>query len=61
MRVMIDTNVLISAFILSSNYLLQMLNNILDHYTIVLPTYVIDELKRVTKEKFSTAQLPHGG
>ena len=49
---MIDTNVLISAFILNSQYLTQMIDNITEHHTIVLPTYVIDELKRVTKEKF---------
>lgn len=52
MRIMIDTNVLISAFVLSSRHLLQMIDNITEHHTIVLPTYVIDELKRVTKEKF---------
>jgi len=50
---MIDTNVLISAFILNSNYLVQMIDNITEYHTIVLPTYVIDELKRVTKNKFS--------
>jgi predicted nucleic acid-binding protein len=29
-----------------------MIDNIIEHHTIVLPTYVIDELKQVTKEKF---------
>ena len=53
MRIVIDTNVLISAFILNSQYLMQMIDNITEHHTIVLPTYVIDELKRVTKAKFS--------
>ena len=52
MRIMIDTNLLISAFILNSQYLTQMIDNITEHHTIVLPTYVIDELKRVTKAKF---------
>ena len=50
---MIDTNVLISAFILSSQYLTQMINTIAEYHTIVLPTYVIDELKEVTKRKFA--------
>jgi len=53
MRIMIDTNVLISAFILSSQYLTQMINTIAEYHTIVLPTYVIDELKEVTKRKFA--------
>ena len=52
MRIMIDTNVLISAFVLNSKYLSEMIDNITEHHTIVLPTYVIDELKRVTREKF---------
>ena len=52
MRIMIDTNVLISAFVLSSKYLNEMIDSITEHHTIVLPTYVIDELKRVTREKF---------
>ena len=52
MRIMIDTNVLISAFVLNSKSLNAMIDNITEHHTIVLPSYVIDELKRVTKEKF---------
>ena len=52
MRIMIDTNVLISAFVLNSRYLTQMIDSITEHHNIALPTYVIDELKRVTKAKF---------
>ena len=52
MRIMIDTNVLISAFVLSSHYLTQMVDIIAENHTIVLPTYVVDELKRVTMRKF---------
>ena len=52
MRVMLDTNVLISAVVLSSSYLLELLNVLAERHTIVLSTYVIDELKRVTKQKF---------
>jgi len=51
---MLDTNVLISAFVLNSKYLGEMIENITEHHTIILPTYVIDELKRVTREKFPT-------
>ena len=53
MRIMIDTNVLISAFVLSSSHLMRMVDIIAEYHTIVLPTYVIDELKRVTIKKFS--------
>jgi putative PIN family toxin of toxin-antitoxin system len=49
---MIDTNVLISAFVLSSSHLLRMVESIAERHTIVLPTYVLDELKQVTKRKF---------
>jgi len=31
-----------------------MIDNKTEHHTIVLPTYIIDELKRVAKEKFSS-------
>jgi len=49
---MIDTNVLISASVLSSAYLTRMIDNIIELHTVVLPTYVVDELKRVTIRKF---------
>ena len=52
MRIMIDTNVLISAYVLSSTNLLRMIKNIKGQHTIVLPSYVLDELKRVTMRKF---------
>ena len=48
MRIMIDTNVLVSAFVLSSSYLLKLVDIISKHHKIVLSTYGIDELKRVT-------------
>jgi len=49
---MIDTNVLISAFVLSSPHMLKLTDDISEHHTLVLPTYVLDELKQVTKIKF---------
>ena len=52
MRIMIDTNVLISAFVLSSSHMLRMIDRITEQHTIVLSTYIIDELKIVTKRKF---------
>ena len=52
MRVMLDTNVLISAAVLSSRYILLLLDELAERHTIVLSTYVIDELKKVTLAKF---------
>lgn len=52
MRIMLDTNVLISAFVLSSSYLLRMIESITEQHTIILSTYIIDELKLVTIRKF---------
>ena len=42
MRVMLDTNVLISAAVLSSPYLLKLLDVLAERYTIVLSTYVLE-------------------
>jgi len=52
MRIMIDTNVLISAFVLSSSYMLQLIDNIVENHVIILSTYILEELKRVTAVKF---------
>ena len=54
MRIMIDTNILISAFVLSSPHMLKLIDEISENHTIILSTYIIDELKRVTREKFPT-------
>ena len=54
MRIMIDTNLLVSAFVLSSSYLLKLIDVISEYHKIVLSTYGIEELKRVTREKFPT-------
>jgi len=52
MRIMIDTNVIISAAILSSPYISRLINEISERHTIVLSTYILDELKRVVRHKF---------
>jgi len=49
---MIDTNVFISAAVFSSSHMLQLIDEISENHTIVLSTYIVDELKRVTREKF---------
>ena len=54
MRIMLDTNILISAAVLSSHRIISFLDDISEHHTIVLSTYIVEELKRVTNEKFPT-------
>ena len=49
---MIDTNVLISIFLFPSTQMLSLVDVITGKHTIVLPTYVLDELKGVFKRKF---------
>ncbi|MDL2291219.1 putative toxin-antitoxin system toxin component, PIN family [Desulfovibrio sp. OttesenSCG-928-F20] len=53
MRIMLDTNVLISAFVFESKHISDMIDVLTEGHTIVLPSYVIEELKRVVAEKFS--------
>ena len=52
MRIMLDTNILISIAIFHSNTLKELLVNICDHHTLVLSSYIIEELKDVVKKKF---------
>ena len=53
MRVMLDTNILISIVIFNSDKLKQMLIKICEKYTLVLSSYIIQELEDVTERKFS--------
>lgn len=53
MRIMIDTNVLISIFLFPSTKMSSLIDVITERHTIVLPSYVLDELKEVIKRKFS--------
>lgn len=52
MRILIDTNVLISAFLFPSSVSTMALLSVLKNHTIVLCSYVISELKRVVSTKF---------
>ncbi|MBS4031483.1 MAG: putative toxin-antitoxin system toxin component, PIN family [Clostridiales bacterium] len=52
MRIMLDTNVLISVFIFKSMSLEQLLNTICLRHTLVLSSYVIGELYEVIERKF---------
>jgi len=52
MRVMFDTNILISAGIFAGKYTTDLTLRIADEHTIVLSTRIIDELQEVTALKF---------
>jgi len=49
---MIDTNVLISVFLFSNATMNELIDEITSNHTIVLSSYVIEELKAVIKLKF---------
>ncbi len=52
MRIMLDTNVLISSIIFRSKIMNEMLSAILKDHRLVLSSFVIDELKDVVRRKF---------
>ena len=54
MRIMLDTNILISAIVLNSPTLNKMINKIASDYKLVLSSYVINELKEVVARKFES-------
>ena len=53
MKVMLDTNVIISIMIFNSDILKEMLEIIIKKYKLVISTYVLEETKEVIKRKFS--------
>ncbi|MDR3314633.1 MAG: PIN domain-containing protein [Oscillospiraceae bacterium] len=52
MRILVDTNILISAFVLTSPRILALMDTLAQEHTIVLPSYGLKELRRVTWRKF---------
>lgn len=57
MRIMLDTNVLISALLFPGVKMDAMMNYIFTHHQLVLSSYVVDELKRVVKQKFPGKEM----
>lgn len=53
MRIMLDTNVLISALLFPGVKMDAMMNSIFTQHQLVLSSYVVDELKSVVRRKFS--------
>lgn len=56
MRIMLDTNVLISGFAFHSRGIMEMVRWITDNHQLVLSIYVIDELKEVIARKAPSMQ-----
>ena len=52
MRVMLDTNILISAFVFRSKRMYEVIDYIVSHHELILPSYVVDELRDVVNRKF---------
>ena len=53
MRIMIDTNVLISIIFFPPTQMNELKNKLCTKYTIVLCSHIIEELNRITKRKFA--------
>lgn len=52
MRIMVDTNVLISLLVFSSGKMNRMMEHIFMRHQLVLSSYIVEELKAVVKRKF---------
>ena len=52
MRVMLDTNILISAFVFRSKVIYRMIDYIVTDHELIMPTYVLEELRDVVSRKF---------
>ena len=52
MRVMLDTNILVSAFVFQSKRIYAVINYIVLNHELILSTYVVDELRDVIARKF---------
>ncbi len=61
MRIMLDTNVLISSIIFKSKIMNELIAAILKDHRLVLSSFVIEELKTVVQRKFEgrAAELDH--
>ena len=52
MKVMLDTNILISAFVFKSSTMNKLINKIISNHNLYLSSYCVDELKDLIKTKF---------
>jgi predicted nucleic acid-binding protein len=49
---MIDTNILISAFVFKSESMNRLIERIVENHDLIISSYVLDELNEVVKRKF---------
>ncbi len=57
MRIMLDTNVLISVLLFPGAKMNAMMNYIFTRHQLVLSSYVVDELKSVVRRKFPSREI----
>ena len=53
MRIMLDTNIFISIIVFDSKLLTKMLNDICEKHTLILSSYILEELAYIMNRKFS--------
>ena len=56
MRVMLDTNILVSAFIFKSKTINELINKLSKEHKIVIASYCVEELKELIKTKFKVRE-----
>lgn len=56
MRVMLDTNILISAFVFKSNKMNKLINKLSKEHEIIICSYTVEELKELVDTKFKVNQ-----
>ena len=52
MKIMLDTNILVSAFIFKSKTMNNLINRITSKHELLISSYCINELKELTRKKF---------
>ena len=56
MKVMLDTNILVSAFVFKSKMMIQLIYKLSTEHEIVICSYTIEELKELVDTKFKVTQ-----
>ena len=52
MRIMLDTNILISAFVFQSKKIYKMIDYVITNHELVLSSYIVNEMREVIAAKF---------
>lgn len=56
MKIMLDTNILVSAFVFKSKKMNELIYSLSKEHKIVICSYTIEELKKLVKTKFKVSQ-----